>query len=252
VPTIAIAHKERDMDIQPITTSDGVLLHMGHFAARDSTRPFLLCTHGVGNTFYTTPLWRVTQELAGLGYGIGVLNNRGHDWVTMNMLDSRWTGAAYERIEDAVHDLSAAIAWIEQQGHRRIVLIGHSLGGLKAAYMQAFHPSPAVIALGMCSSPRLPDDKVWDWSKHEAILKTARELIAAGRGDELMHVAMPTNTPAIKGLMCAATYVNKYGPEAATTTLRFADRIKVPIFLLAGSKEKPQLSFSHDRSMRPQ
>ncbi|MGH8430713.1 MAG: hypothetical protein ACREUF_09935 [Solimonas sp.] len=61
-----------------------------------------------------------------------------------------------------------------------------------------------------------------------------------------MHVEMPTNTPAMRGLMSAQTYVNKYGPEAATTTLRFADRIRVPVFLLAGSEEKPQLSFSVD------
>ena len=50
----------------------------------------------------------------------------------------------------------------------------------------------------------------------------------------------------MKGLMCCRTYINKYGPDAATTTLRFADRIRVPTFLLAGELENPQLSFSID------
>ncbi|MBX9824626.1 MAG: alpha/beta fold hydrolase [Xanthobacteraceae bacterium] len=234
------------MDIHPITTTDGVLLHLAYFPPALADRPVLLCTHGVGNTFYTTPLWMVARQLAGEGYGVAVLNNRGHEWVTMNMLDSRWTGAAYERIEDGVLDFTAALAWLERQGHRTVVLVGHSLGGLKAAYMQAFHPSPAVVALAMCSSPRLPDEKVWDWSAHEAILRTATDLVSSGRGDELMQVAMPTNTPAIRGLMSAGTYVNKYGPGAATTALRYAERIKVPTFLLAGSEEKPQRSFARD------
>ena len=46
--------------------------------------------------------------------------------------------------------------------------------------------------------------------------------------------------------MSAATYANKYGPNAATTTLNFADKIRVPVFLIAGEEEKPQLSFSVD------
>lgn len=234
------------MEIHSLATDDGIGLHIAYFAPRRRDMPVVVCTHGVGNSFCNTPLWGVSHFLAEQGWGIGLFNNRGHDWVSMNSLDRRWIGAAFERIEDSALDFDAAIRWLEGRGHRSIIIAGHSLGGLKAAYTHVFHPAKSVIALAMFSSPRLPDDKVWDWAAHERLLAHCRELIAQGKGRELMYVDMPTNTPALQGLMCAETYVNKYGPDACTTTLRFADRIGVPTFLIAGTHEKPQLSFAED------
>ena len=234
------------MDIESIKTEDGVGLQLGYFAPAERDAPVVLLTHGVANSFTNSPMWGLAKRLNAAGHGVAVLNNRGHDWVSMNPLDRRWTGAAYERIEDSVHDFNAAVKWLRKQGNGQVVIGGHSLGGLKAAYTVA-HALPAgVMALAMVSSPRLPDDQVWEWSKHEAILERCRQLADAGKGQELMHVEMPTNTPAMKGLMSADTYMNKYGPQAATTALRYASRITLPVFLLAGSEEKPQLSFSLD------
>ncbi len=234
------------MQIEDLETEDGIGLQLAYFEPRNPDAPFVICTHGVANTFTTTPLWRVAKELNAKGWGIAILNNRGHDWVSKNPLDRRWIGAAYERIEDGALDFKVGKKWLQQRGHGRLVIAGHSLGGLKAAYTQAFFPTDEVIALAMFSSPRLPDDKVWDWAAHEKILNHCRSLVSAQKGEDLMQVDMPTNTPAMRGLMSAQTYLNKYGPEAATTALRFADRIRLPVFLLAGELEKPQLSFSID------
>lgn len=234
------------MQIHQIQTSDGIAMQLGYFEPSRLDAPILLCTHGVANSFTNTPLWEVAERLQASGIGVCVLNNRGHDWVSMNKVDRRWTGASYERIEDSALDFQAGLQWLRQRGHSSIVIAGHSLGGLKAAYTQSFFPDDAVVALAMFSSPRLPDDKVWDWPKHEEVLARCRALIEQGKGAELMHVDMPTNTPAMQGLMSAQTYLNKYGPDAVTTTLRFADRIRVPVFLLAGTEEKPQLSFAVD------
>lgn len=234
------------MQIEDLETEDGVGLQLAYFEPREPDAPFVICTHGVANTFTTSPLWPVAKKLNDQGWGIAILNNRGNGWVSTNPLDRRWMGAAYERIEDSVLDFQAALRWLRERGQGRIVIAGHSLGGLKAAYTQAFFPADDVIALAMFSSPRLPDEKVWDWQEHQRLLARCREMVDQGRGEELMHVDMPTNTPAMKGLMCFRTYVNKYGPDAVTTTLRFADRIGVPTLLLAGELEKPQLSFSID------
>ena len=234
------------MQIEQLGTEDGVGLQLAYFEPRNLDAPFVICTHGVANSYTSTPMWDVAKHLNAMGWGVAVLNNRGHDWVSKNPLDRRWIGAAYERIEDSALDFKAGKQWLQQRGHRSIVIAGHSLGGLKAAYTQAFFPTEEVMALAMFSSPRLPDDKVWNWAAHEKILSHCRNLVGGERGEELMHVDMPTNTPAMRGLMSARTYLNKYGPDAATTTLRFADRIRLPVFLLAGSDEKPQLSFSID------
>ena len=221
-------------EIHSIKTDDDVVLELAYFPPRNVDDAVFLITHGAANSFCSSPAWVVGCELARRGVGVAVLNNRGHDWVSHNAHDQRWIGAAYEKIEDGALDFHAAFDWLERRGHHRLVLAGHSLGGLKAAYTQAHRPHSAVLALAMCSSPRLPDDKFWDWNKHLVILNRCNHLIADGKGDELLHVEMPTNTPALRGLMSASTYANKYGPEAPTTTLRFADRIKVPTLLLAG------------------
>ena len=234
------------IDIHTLVTDDGVTLQLAWIAPRAADRPVILATHGVGNSFTQSGLWHALSLLAARGWGVAMLNNRGHDWVAMNAGDRRRIGAAYETIEDSRLDFQAGQHWLRERGHHRIVMAGHSLGGLKACYTQAHFAADDVVGLAMFSSPRLPDDKVWDWARHEQLLAQCREMVAQGRGEELTHVEMPTNTPAMKGLMCYRTYINKYGPDAATTALRFADRIRVPTFLLAGDGEKPQLSFSID------
>lgn len=234
------------VEIHTVLTEDAVTLQVAWLPPRDPQAPVLLATHGVGNSFTLSGLWRALQLLAARGWGVAMMNNRGHDWVAMNPGDRRWIGAAYETVEESRFDFQAGQRWLRERGHRRIVIAGHSLGGLKAAYTQAHFPGEDVVGLAMFSSPRLPDDQAWDWKAHEELLARCREMVAQGRGEELMHVDMPTNTPAMKGLMCARTYINKYGPHAATTTLGFADKIRVPTFLLAGELEKPQLSFSID------
>lgn len=234
------------LEIHRVVTDDGVTLQIAWMAPCRLDAPLLLVTHGVGNSFTLSGLWIVCQLLAGEGWGVAMVSNRGHDWVAMNPGDRRWIGAAYERIEDSALDFQASLRWLAERGHRRIVIGGHSLGGLKAAYTQAHFRSADVIALAMFSSPRLPDEQVWDWTAHQQLLARCHAMVAQGRGEELMQVDMPTNTPAMKGLMCYRTYINKYGPDAATTALRYAERIRVPTFLLAGELEKPQLSFSID------
>jgi pimeloyl-ACP methyl ester carboxylesterase len=234
------------VEIHTVRTEDDVTLQLAWIAPRDPQAPVVLATHGVGNSFTLSGLWSALQLLAGRGWGVAMLNNRGHDWVAMNAGDRRWIGAAYEKIEDSRLDFQAGQRWLRERGQRRIVMAGHSLGGLKACYTQAHFPGADVVGLAMFSSPRLPDEKVWDWSAHEQLLARCRDMVAQGRGEELTHIEMPTNTPAMKGLMCYRTYINKYGPDAATTALRFADQVRVPTFLLAGELEKPQLSFSID------
>ena len=234
------------LELHSAKTEDEIMLDFAFYPPRYADDFIFVITHGAANTFYGSPVWFVGRELAARGFGVVVFNNRGHDWVTHNFYDQRWMGASFERIEEGVLDYQAIFSWLEKRGHRRFVQAGHSLGGLKAAYMQAHHPHPGVLALAMCSSPRLPDDKLWDWQKHLVILDRCNKLISEGKGDELLFVEMPTNTPAKRGIMSAATYANKYSPNAPTTTLNFADKIKLPVLLVAGAHEKPQLSFSVD------
>lgn len=102
------------------------------------------------NSLKLSGLWGALQLLATRGWGVAMMNNRGHDWVAMNPGDRRWVGAAYEKFEESAFDSQAGQRWLHERGQRRIVITGHSLGGLKAAYTQAHLPGD-VVALAMFS-----------------------------------------------------------------------------------------------------
>ena len=77
------------------------------------------------------------------------VNTRGHDSVFGASLGNvrRRFGAAYEMVDDCRHDIAAWIEFLASRGHERIVLIGHSLGAIKAVYAQAHEKLPQVAAV---------------------------------------------------------------------------------------------------------
>lgn len=97
------------MSLHSVITADQVELFLEYFPPHDAARPIVLYTHGVGSSFYSSPLRRIAELLARSGIGGAVLNNRGHDWLTMNRRDGRWLGAACERFEDCTLDIAAGL-----------------------------------------------------------------------------------------------------------------------------------------------
>jgi pimeloyl-ACP methyl ester carboxylesterase len=225
-------------EIDQLRTADDVGLTLAYMPSPGSDLA-VLCTHGVGSSFYMTTLFGVAQLLREQGFTTAVLNNRGHDYVWMNRPDGRWLGAAYERFEDCILDLEAAVGWLRERGHERIVLAGHSLGCLKVAYAAAKRPDLAGAGLALCSGPRLPHEH------DEGVLEKARDLVAGGRPDELLFVPIPDEPPVAR-VFSAATYVNKYAAEANTNILKLADQLRLPALVLAGTEEPPMLAFAKD------
>jgi len=222
------------MDIHSITTSDQLELHLIYEPPSAADGLVLLGTHGVDSNFYNPPYLQLGRRLRQDGYGYAILNNRGHDRI--NRVGSHRLGSAYEVFEDCVLDIQAAVDWLVERGHRRVVLSGHSLGALKVTYAQVHQPHPAVIALAPCSGPPLVEDyapedlQVW--------LQEAQGLVSSGRGQELIWARPPADRPGPLAPFSAATYVNKYAPEANTRILQYVDKVKVPSLFIAGAKEE--------------
>jgi pimeloyl-ACP methyl ester carboxylesterase len=224
-------------DIQQLRTADDVGLTLAYMPAPGSTLT-VLCTHGVGSSFYMTTLFGVAQLLREQGFSTAVLNNRGHDWLWMNRPDGRWLGASHERFEDCILDLEAAVQWLRERGHERIVLAGHSLGCLKVAYTAAHRPDLDALGLALCSGPRLPHSE-------PEVLGRAQDLLSSGRPNELLFVPI-ADEPPIERVFTAAAYVNKYAPEANTNILRLQGQLRMPTLVLAGTDEPPMLAFARD------
>jgi len=174
-----------------LTTSDG-LQHFGAiYHARDYTsraeKPVgVVLVHGYTGTFTGEVEGALPPMLAAAGYTTLVANNRGAGIL----------GAARERFEGCVPDIRAAIDLMADRGYGRIILLGHSKGGVKAAYYLAQTGDPRVIALGLLS-PASGAREIGDLNRRliggdqsDAWYEEVERIVAAGQEEALY--AMPT------------------------------------------------------------
>jgi pimeloyl-ACP methyl ester carboxylesterase len=225
---------------------DGALhlpLPLGEGPEPDALKPSLaaLLLHGVAGNFYTSSTFdAVIPALQRLGLTTLSVNTRGHDSVFGASLGNvrRRFGAAYEIVDDCRHDIAAWIEFLASRGHERIVVMGHSLGAIKAVYAQAHQKWREVAAVIAASPPRLsysafmnaPESSVFFES-----FRTADELAKSGRGEELFTSKFPFPL-----LITANAYIDKYGPAERYNILKFAADLPCPALFTYGSKELDQ------------
>lgn len=229
------------------TTSDGLRLDgalvlaespASQSAASDSLPSAAILLHGVAGNFYGLGTFeKLIPVLRALGLAVLSVNTRGHDSVFGAMAGNvrRRFGAAYETVDDCRLDVAAWIQFLASRGHERVVLIGHSLGAIKAVYAQAHDRFAQVAAVVATSPPRLsysafvnsPESSVF-WES----MSTAERMVAEGRGDELFTAKFPFPL-----LITAAGYIDKYGPAERYNILRFAADLPCPALFTYGSKE---------------
>jgi pimeloyl-ACP methyl ester carboxylesterase len=216
------------------TTADGQPLHGLLYAPTASDERAILLVHGVGGSFYTPPYPQLAEALAGHGFAVLAANTRGHDWVTRGPDGSPSAGATFETIADCLLDLDAGLACLAEQGFRRFVVMGHSLGAVKAVYYQGHRQRADVAAVVACSAPRMFfSTRVQEQPDFAEKMTRAQALLAEGRGSELL-VATASSAAA---LFSARTYVDKYGPAEHTDLRRVAPDLGCPLLTIAGSAE---------------
>lgn len=227
-------------------TADGEILHGAMFSPADRTaRPDMgiVLVHGVALSFYMRPLPAIAAGLAEQGYAALCVNTRGHDWVARGGNGTAFAGAAFERLEDCLADIDAAIAWLQGRGVARVALFGHSLGGLKVFYYQGTRQRADVAGVVSCSTPkhfyRVRLEEEPEFAKHFA---RAQALVDTGQGGELLWA--PAGSGA--GLFSAATFVNKYGPDERSDVRPYAARLGVPLLVTAGSEEPAFVAHAHE------
>ena len=219
---------------------DGVLAAAGPRPSAPGNCPSAaLLLHGVAGNFYTSstfePLVPMLQEL---GLDVLSVNTRGHDSVFGASLGNvrRRFGAAYETVDDCRLDIAAWIALLKSQGHKRIVLVGHSLGAIKAVYAHAQENYPEVAAVVAVSAPRLSYSAFMNAAESSSLfwesMNTAEQMVKAGRGDDLFTSKYPFPL-----LITAVGYLDKYGPAERYNILRYAADLPCPTLFTYGSRE---------------
>lgn len=194
-----------------------------------------LLVHGKIMNFYTGPGRLLPPHLTALGWSCLAMNRRGHDLGGIRNGRESY-GGAWEKFGDSLLDIAGGIAELKRRGYSKIMLIGHSFGGISAAAYAAAHPDD-IAALALCSAGSGGRDYLSQSSRrgmlaaerHDEVDAEARRLVAAGRGDQMMGV------PGWWYAITAASWVDL--STNVPITVDNARRYPGPVLSLRGGKE---------------
>lgn len=226
------------------TTADGLRLDGALRAAgegRVRQQPTVIVLHGVGGNFYSSSTFEpLLPQLQAAGYPTLTVNTRGRDSVFGAQLGNvrKRLGAAYEIVDDCRLDVVAWLKFLASRGQERAILLGHSLGAIKAVYAQANDRHANVAAVVAISPPRLSYAAFMNASESSLFFESmsiARELAKEGAEEELFTAKFPFPL-----LITAGSYIDKYGPAERYNILEFTSQLRCPALFTYGSKELAQ------------
>ena len=160
------------------------------------------------------------------------------------------------RDADAMGEIAAWVAWLNNKGAGPVTLLGHSRGGNQAARYAAGNPDPAVKRLVLVapatSNPGKPARGYYRRYKKDLapLLKKARDLMAAGKGDALMKNVDFLYCP--KTTVTAATFADYYGAHPERDTPSVIRRITLPVLAVAGGSDRVNPHFGKKMKKLPQ
>lgn len=118
-----------------ISSSDGLYLH-GYHASTEDKKVGVIYIHGMeGNFYQDSYVYNLLDEFEKNNIAFLGVNNRGNGKDTdFNTTDGkgRRVGSRYEILEEAHFDITPCVKFLEDEGYREIVLMGHSAGTVKA------------------------------------------------------------------------------------------------------------------------
>src|SRR2546427_6030779 len=193
-----------------------------------------LLFHGNTMNFYVGALRFLPPVLVNLGLACLAFNRRGHD--ILSTRNSRTPeGGAFQSAREGFEDNRTAARWLSARGFLAPVVIGHSNGGMLAVLHAANHPqTPALVLL----SAHLGGKNILERSSRAGLMAQdrveeftarARELVASGRGRELM--LMPGWWYAIS----AESYLDRL--TETPDGLALAAEVKCPTLYIRGDQE---------------
>lgn len=218
---------------------DGALAQTGASKNGSGLKPSAaILLHGVASNFYAFSTFEpLIGRLQQLNIAALSVNTRGHDLVFGASLGNvrQRLGASYETVDDCRLDIAAWIEFLKSRGHEHVLLIGHSLGAVKAVYAMAQEEFAEVAAVVAVSPPRLSYSAFMNAAESNQFwesMNTAQQMAKAGKSDELF-----TSTFPFPLLVTAAAYIDKYGPAERYNILKFAAELPCPALFTYGGKE---------------
>lgn len=186
------------LSLLSLQTADGGTLDVAVSPSSvESPKVALIHLHGKGGNFYGVPARLLAPALAAPGLVHVAVNMRCHDlgYTRTDTLSPDFTeglvpvgGGWWEDLDAGLSDVAAAVEYARSLGCRQVFLVGHSSGGFYATrYAGDVGGLTGLVLLSPLTGNRtaLP---VWfpDEADLGQALEYARDLVAAGRGHEII------------------------------------------------------------------
>ena len=214
-------------EIVTLKTSDGVRLQGIVFRAARPKATALFLVHGYGGNFYEAYFPKLADAAVRAGYDTLALNMRDHD-----------SGSKKSSFTDNQTDLAAGAAYLRELGHKRLVLLGQSMGTNRVLYYQAASGDPDIAATILVSGPGdLFEWNVWQFGKEkaQAAVDEALSLQRSGREEELMLVDLG---PIGKALYTPRYLLSMRGPGRLSNPYENIAKVKNPVLIVQGGADK--------------
>lgn len=231
-----------------IITKDSIELVGLLYEPDDATDRILVHVHGMAGNFYENKfLDTIAETLTKNNTAFFAYNNRGCELMKdlIQVVDGKRTivriGNAYEKFEESLIDIAAAIDFAHSKGFSNIHLSGHSLGAPKVAHYCANGNDTRLSSIIFLSPSDMVGLTRLD-KNYEQDIKMARQMIAEGRGEELL----PSPTLWDESPLSANTYVSLGGEESSVAIFNFHDsadtlpllsKITIPTCAIMGRKD---------------
>lgn len=220
--------------------ADGVELSGAVIRPVGPARPTpIVWIHGFTGRYYEPHAVAIGRRLAERGYVFVAGNNRGHDFGAVLHVretgEERMGGAGWEKLDESPLDVAAWIEFALALGFEQVVLVGHSLGGMKVTYYMATQQDPRVKALVNASGP------VWRFigPAVEATQMTvdAERMVEEGHGLDLLP---PFDGPGATTVSAQRVVGSKRFHESVFGwggTPRAASLVRCPVLAFIGTEE---------------
>ena len=201
-----------------------------------------------GNFYENGFLDFIAETLTKNGVSFFTFNNRGCEYIKdlYKMVDGKRTvitiGNAFEKLEDAILDISAAVDFVKGLGYLTVHLSGHSLGGPKVAYYVAKRGND--LASVIFISPADMAGLALKNKNRAAELKIARDMVSSGKGNELMPGVVWDDS-----YLSANTYLglsdsdselavfNLHDENSESERSKILGEIKIPAYTIIGRQD---------------
>ena len=216
--------------------------------ARRGTGVAALWVHGLTGSFYSgaTRLKEIAAALDHNDVALAAFNTRGHD-VAASYGVSRskkhiFAGGGFERFEDCLKDIRAAVNFLSREGYKKVFLIGHSTGANKSAYYAARAGDRRVkgaALIGPLSDTAIEMDRLG--KKFKANLTRAKNFAAKNGRGAVLPASMGPHFMSAGRYLSLATPGGKedvfpyYNPQA---NWKVVSKIKTPLAVIVGSKDQ--------------